>query len=116
MTTVIVSISSAHLQPTHIQWASQWLATLLSGVTFSRVLWTADVNGSGQMYMNRLAIGTTSLPPDQLQSLLKAAEQRCGRCAGRITLDLDLMQYGAQRLHLHDWPRPYIQQLINDIL
>ncbi len=32
-----------------------------------------------------------------------------------MTLDLDLMQYGAQRMHLHDWPRPYIQQLINDI-
>ncbi len=116
MTTVIISISSNHIQAAHLQWAAQWLSTLLSDAKYSHTLWTADVKGSGLMYMNRLVTGTTDLSPDALLSLLKAAEQRCHRSAGRVTLDLDLMQYGQQRMHLHDWPRPYIQQLINDIL
>ncbi len=117
MIPVIVSIGSNSLQSPHVQWASQWLASLLFGARFSRVLWTADVKGTGIMYMNRLAAGLTDLSLDTLQSKLKAAEQRCGRReASRVPLDLDLMQYGAQRLHLRDWPRPYIQQLINDIL
>ncbi len=115
MVRVIISISSAHLQAAHVQWASQWLVSHLSEVRLSRTLWTADVKGTGRMYMNRLAVGTTTLSSETLQSLLKTMEQRCHRCADQMTLDLDLMQYEAQRMHLHDWPRPYIQQLINDI-
>ena len=32
-----------------------------------------------------------------------------------IVLDLDLLLYGEQRLHLSDWERPYIQALFDDL-
>lgn len=116
MATVIISLGSNHRQAAHIQWASQWLQTMLTDTTCSRLLWTTDIKGSGIVYMNRLIKGTTDLSADSLNALLKAAEQRCGRQGSRVSVDLDLMQYDQQRLHLRDWPRPYIQQLINDIL
>ena len=68
------------------------------------------------MYMNRLVRGTTSLHYDELQQLLKSIEASTGRSPHSVTIDLDLMQYDQQRYHEKDWPRPYIQQLLPDIL
>lgn len=112
---VILSLGSCCRPTAHIQWASQWLQQTLSDAKLSKTLWTADIKGFGRMYMNRLISGYTSLSLDALQQTLKAAEKRCGRTAEAITLDIDVMQYDHQQLHLRDWPRPYIQLLINEI-
>ena len=116
MNYVIVALGSNHLPAAHIRWASTRLATLLVGVRFSRTLWTPDIHGTGSYYMNRLATGFTELPIETLQLTLKAIEAETCRTKGSVTIDLDLMQYDGQRYHESDWPRPYIQQLITDIL
>ncbi len=113
--TVLVALGSDTLQAAHIQWASQRLSQLLNGLHLSRTLWTADIHGTGRYYMNRLAVGTTTLPADQLQQALKAVEQASLRSPGRVTIDLDLMQYGTLRYHLRDWPRNYIQRLLPEV-
>ena len=46
---------------------------------------------------------------------LKAIEKEGHRSRGHVTIDLDLMLYNDARYHEKDWPRPYIQLLINDI-
>ena len=109
---VIIALGSSCLQPAHIQWASQRLGSLLSDMHVSRTLWTKDIKGTGVMYMNRLVSGYTSMNVNELESELKAIEQDAGRTHERITIDLDLMQYGDQRYHERDWPRPYIQRLL----
>ncbi len=114
-TTVLVALGSDTLQAPHIQWASQRLTQLLGDLHLSRTLWTADIHGSGRYYMNRLAVGTTTLTADALQQELKAIEQETLRSPGHVTIDLDLMAYGTQRYHERDWPRPYIQQLLPDV-
>ena len=68
------------------------------------------------MYMNRLATGHTTLTAEALIYELKRMEAETGRTRNGITIDLDLMQYGEQRFHEKDWPRPYIQQLLPDVL
>lgn len=112
MNSVLIALGSNTLQCAHIQWASQRLSALLSDVTMSRVLWTPDIHGRGLWYMNRLLWGRTSLSPTDLTTLLKQIEQETGRTRQRVTIDLDLMQYGHQRYHLTDWERPYIQKLL----
>lgn len=112
---VIIALGSNHQQAVHIKWASERLAVLMTDVKFSRTIWTEDIHGTGRFYMNRLASGTTSMTATELERQLKAIETVSGRTHDCVTIDLDLMQYADQQYHEHDWPRPYIQQLISDI-
>ena len=113
---VIIALGSNYLQAVHIRWASERLVHLLDDCHYSRMLWTADVKGSGKWYMNRLVAGSTTLSAEQLQQLLKETEAETGRSHERVTIDLDLMQYDNLRYHEKDWQRRYITDIINDIL
>ena len=115
MFNVIISLGSNTTPAAHVYWASQWLSHTFPDIRFSRTLWTPDIKGTGRFYMNRLAAATTTLSREAVEQLLKQAEAATRRTADSVTLDLDLMQYDAERLHLKDWPRPYIQQLLPDI-
>ena len=88
---VIIALGSNYRQSAHIHWASERLAWLLDEYRLSRVLWTADIKGSGKWYMNRLAAGYTELSADDLQQLLKQTEAETGRAKEAETKDLDLL-------------------------
>ena len=113
---VIIALGSNHLQAAHIRWASERLSYLLDDCRLSRMLWTADIKGSGRWYMNRLVAGYTELSVDDLQQLLKQTEAETGRTREMVTIDLDILQYDGQRYHEKDWHRPYVTTIINDIL
>mgnify|MGYP002622603276 CR=1 FL=1 len=113
---VIIALGSNHQQAVYIQWASERVMQLLDDCRLSRCLWTADIKGTGKWYMNRLAIGMTDLSADDLQVMLKETEALTGRTKDMVTIDLDLMQYDDCRYHEKDWQRPYIQNIIQDIL
>lgn len=112
---IIIAIGTNYLQSAHMQWACQRLMMLYDNIRFSRILWTADIKGNGQWYMNRLAIATTDEMAENVNQQLKAIERDSQRTKEHVTLDLDLMQHGSIRYHSNDWPRPYISQLISDI-
>jgi len=116
MSTVIIAIGSNTLPDHHLALARRRLASVLSGVRFSRELRSQDYHGRDVWYLNQLARGECALSADELETRLKAIEAESGRTADRVTLDLDLMQYDGRRYHERDWPRPYIQQLLPDIL
>ena len=113
---VLIAIGSNHRQSVHVQWASQWLSNLLDNCRLSRCLWTPDIKGTGRWYMNRLAVGESNLSVAELEQRLKETEVRLGRTKQQVTIDLDLMLYDDEQYHLSDWPRPYIQQLLQDIV
>ena len=113
---VIIAFGSNYRQAAHIHWSSERLAWLLDECRLSRVLWTADIKGSGKWYMNRLAAGCTELSADDLQQLLKQTEAETGRTKEVVTIDLDLLQYDSQRYHEKDWQRNYVSAIINDII
>ncbi len=113
---ILIALGSCSRQNAHIQWASQRLSTLIAHPVFSSILWTHDNNpASSRMYMNRLVAGTCDMTVDEIEQKLKEIEQETGRTRETVTIDLDLMSYDDVRYHLRDWPRPYIQQLIDDI-
>ena len=112
---VIIALGSNSRQNAHIQWATQRTASLLEQVSFSKVLWTKDVKGSGHLYMNRLVAGYTELAVDEIEQILKSYEVECHRTLEQITIDLDLMLYDEKRYHLRDWPRPYISLLLPEL-
>ena len=112
---VIIALGSNSRQAVHIRWASERLTCLLDDCRLSRVLWTADIKGSGRWYMNRLAAGTTELSVEALQQLLKQIEAQAGRTPDKVTIDLDLLLYDSQRYHERDWQRPYVANIIDDI-
>ena len=113
---VIIALGSNYQQAVHIRWASERLACLLENVRYSRMLWTADVKGSGKWYMNRLMTGTTTLSKEVLEQWLKKTEAETGRTKEKVTIDLDILQYDNQRYHEKDWQRKYVVDIINDIL
>ena len=113
---VMIALGSNQQQAVHIQWASERLLHLLDNCQISRCLWTADIKGTGKWYMNRLVMGQTDLSADDLQVLLKKTEAETGRTKAVVTIDLDLMQYDDCLYHEKDWQRPYIQNIIQDIL
>lgn len=112
---VLIALGSNYRQNAHIQWASERLSCLLDDPHMSRKLWTQDIHGTGQWYMNRLVAGDTSLSLDEINKKLKEIETEAHRTKESVTLDLDLMLYDQERFHLRDWPRPYIQRLFPDI-
>ena len=99
-----------------MHWASERLATLLTDVCFSSVIWTPDIKGTGRLYMNRLAVGETPIGVDDFIDMLKTLEGETRRTQAEVTIDLDLLQYDHLRYHERDWERPYIQQLLPDVL
>ena len=113
---VLIAIGSNCRQSVHVQWASQWLTRFLDNCRLSRCLWTPDIKGTGRWYMNRLAVGETPLTIAELEQQLKVIEVRLGRTRQQVTIDLDLMLYDDEQHHLTDWPRPYIQQLLPDMV
>ncbi len=113
---VIIAIGSSYQQAAHIRWASQRLSHLLQDVQFSRMLWTADIRGTGQYYINRLIKGRTALAVSQLETTLKKLEKETCRTQNLVTADLDILQYNDERYHERDWQRSYIQLLLPDML
>ena len=113
---VIIALGSNDRQAVHIQWASERMRIFLDDCLLSRILWTPDIKGTGKWYMNRLVCGTTGLSEEALLRHLKEIEKTSGRTKERVTIDLDLLQYDDQRYHEKDWQRPYVINILNDIL
>ena len=112
---VIVALGSNTNPEQNISVASDELAGLLHSCHFSHTIWTYDIHHTGVKYLNRLVAGYTDMTVDELDEKLKTIENLHHRSRHEVTIDLDLMQYDGVRYHLKDWPRPYIQRLINEI-
>ena len=126
---IIISLASNFNQEANLEAARTALTQLLTEVHFTSAKWTEQfgtidhgqwsiVNGQWSMYLNQLCSGTTALGPELLSEVLKETEKRQGRTHnedGIVTLDLDLLEYDNERYHLHDWQRPYIKDLINEL-
>lgn len=93
----------------HLAWAAAGLRSLMDVERISRVLETPPEDGDPRQgpYLNAVAVGTTSLRPDELLEGLLALERergrvrRAGRGGAARTLDLDLIFHG---VHLLDGP------------
>ena len=118
---VIISLASNRNQKSNLAKAREYLEEILVGITFTSELWTeAYGEHAGSLYLNQLAFGSYDGTLSELVTLLKQKENDMGRTdqdrhMGIVEIDLDVLRFGHQRLHLTDWDRPYVQQLISEI-
>ena len=83
-------------------------------------MWTEPVGKAAGMFLNSMVAGQTSLTLDELTEATKLMEAKCGRsaqgtAAGRIDIDIDILDYDGLRLHPDEWNRSYIKQLMKHI-
>lgn len=116
---VIIAMGSNYGQIKNIDYAKNTLLRIFANkCCFSHSVWSEPIGMESDQFMNCLCYATTSHAYSQIERALKQIEKRCERSTknnslGRITLDLDILQYGDTRLREDDWQRPYIQDLIN---
>lgn len=116
---VIISLASNENQQSHMQSARELLNVLLADAVYTPELWTEPVNTHRkEPYLNQLCRATTQLGANLLGEVLKDMERRLGRThndEGIVTIDLDILQYDDQKMHLRDWDRDYVKKLIDQL-
>lgn len=121
MTKVILSLAANRFQKSNLAKARECLSKVISNVSYTSEQWTEPMSSSRrELYLNQLAEGDTELTLDELNQRLKAIEISFGRTAqkrqlGIVPIDIDILQYGDQRLHERDWQRPYVTSLISEL-
>ena len=119
-TRVIIAIGSNHHANKAMKMGRQHLCRLLTDARHADIIETEAIGIPSGPFLNSLTTGYTDLCLSDLTARLKEIERCCGdrrelRREHQIVLDLDLLLYGEQRLHLSDWERPYIQALLDDL-
>lgn len=97
------------------------LAKVVEGVVFTATVWTEPVGMVSGKFLNCLAMGRTAADYPSLRLRLKRIEGRFGatkteKRAGRVAMDIDILQLGGHRYHEADWQRPYVQALLRQLL
>ena len=75
---------------------------------------------SSALFYNCLAYTKVEETLEELTEKVKNMERICGntgaeRSLNRIQMDIDILLYGDKKLHIDDWQRDYIQELMNEI-
>ena len=119
VTKIIISLGANVSQLYHIEQAKALLLEYFVDVTFTDGLWTEPIGmESEHRFLNMLCFASTSLSKVEVNDVLKRIEQMCGRRPvdkkrGIILMDADLLLYGTERLHLPDWDRSYVKELLS---
>ena len=119
---IILSIGSNNNAETNIAVAKMKLQSLFKDVVFTEELWTdpIDMPDGTAPFLNCLAKGYTKHGLSQIKMGLKRLERECGNSKGKrsgniIVLDVDVLQYGEEKLKESDWERYYIKKLIRQL-
>lgn len=118
--TIIIALGSNDHPRRHMRAARSLLSEVLPTLRFTRNMLTQPIGQSGPNYLNCLGWGSTQYPLDELSTLLKDVERRCGdtpehRAHGRVLMDVDLLEYDGERHHAADWERGYIVTLLEEV-
>lgn len=117
---IIIALGSNFEPQDNIERAKEELRALFADIKFTRSLWTEPIEITSERFLNTMAWGDSDLSKEEIELQLKRLERACGRCEaekkkGIVRIDLDLMQYGEERLHLKDWNRAYILTLYREL-
>ena len=119
---VILSLASNRFQVKNLSRARRCLEEILSDLHYTKERWTEPMgkNSRRDTYLNQLASGTTELSEDELNARLKQMENSFGRndqkrLLGIVPIDLDILLFDDVKRHLHDWERPYVNELVGEL-
>ncbi|MDY6206978.1 MAG: 2-amino-4-hydroxy-6-hydroxymethyldihydropteridine diphosphokinase [Prevotella sp.] len=117
---LLISIGTNVDHEEKMAFAKKYLRGLFSTIVFTNDIWTDPINIVSDRFLNCLALTTTKHGLKQMERALKQIEKKCGdskskRSENIIAIDIDILQYGNQRLNEEDWNREYIQALIKEL-
>lgn len=116
---VLISLGSNHNADANMAMAQTSMREKFSDIEFSRILSTEPIGIGGPNFLNCLCRLHTPYSLERLQLITKQMELELGdskqqRQQGHVSIDIDILSYDDQRLHVSDWQRPYIATLLAD--
>lgn len=117
---VIIALGTNFDHEKNMEHATWCLSKIMSGMKYSRRLWTEPVGLMSGKFLNQLVVGTCSFTEEELHNETKRIERECGRCeeeknAGIVRIDIDILKYDEKTEHTEDWNREYIKLLIKEL-
>lgn len=119
--TIIISLGSNYETDQNMARAREYLHQLLPDAVFTQNLPTEPIGMNGPWFLNCLCKAHTSATLDEVLLTTKSLEELLGdsrqqREHGRVVIDIDILQYDDERLHVSDWERPYISVLMSEVM
>lgn len=117
---VILALGTNVNQERNMKQVRQLLAATWPYMKFTTQKWTQPIGMPSDLFYNCLAYTKVEETLEELTEKVKNMERICGntgaeRSLNRIQMDIDILLYGNNKLHIDDWQRDYIQELMNEI-
>lgn len=117
---VILALGTNVNQERNMKQARQLLVDTWPDMKFTTPKWTQPIGMSSALFYNCLAYTEVEESLEELTKKVKNMERICGntgaeRSLNRIQMDIDILLYGDNKLHIDDWQRNYVQELMNEI-
>ena len=117
---VILALGTNVNQERNMKQVRQLLVDTWPYMKFTTTKWTQPIGMASALFYNCLAYTKVEETLEELTKKVKNMERICGntgaeRSLNRIQMDIDILLYGDNKLHIDDWQRDYIQELMNEI-
>lgn len=117
---VILALGTNVNQERNMKQVRRLLTGTWPDMKFTTPKWTQAIGMASDLFYNCLAYTKVEESLEELTEKVKNMEQICGdtraeRSLNRIQMDIDILLYGDNKLHIDDWQRDYIQELMKEI-
>ena len=117
---VILALGTNVNQERNMKQVRQLLVDTWPYMKFTTTKWTQPIGMASALFYNCLAYTKVEETLEELTKKVKNMERICGntgaeRSLNRIQMDIDILLYGDNKLHIDDWQRDYVQELMNEI-
>lgn len=117
---VILALGTNVNQERNMKQVRQLLVDTWPYMKFTTTKWTQPIGMASALFYNCMAYTEVEESLEELTEKVKNMERICGnteaeRSLNRIQMDIDILLYGDKKLHIDDWQRDYIQELMNEI-
>lgn len=117
---VILALGTNVNQERNMKQVRRLLVNTWPDMKFTTTKWTQPIGIASDLFYNCLAYTKVEETLEDLTEKVKNMERICGdtraeRSLNRIQMDIDILLYGDNKLHIDDWQRDYIQELMKEI-
>lgn len=117
---VILALGTNVNQERNMKQVMRLLAATWPYMKFTTQKWTQPIGMASDLFYNCLAYTKVEETLEELTEKVKNMERICGntvaeRSLYRIQMDIDILLYDDKKLHIDDWQRDYMQELMNEI-
>lgn len=117
---VILALGTNVNQERNMKQVRRLLADTWPYMKFTTPKWTQPIGMASDLFYNCLAYTEVEESLEELTEKVKNMERICGntraeRSLNRIQMDIDILLYDDNKLHIDDWQRDYVQELMKEI-